>query len=84
MYHNLTGRLFTSVLLTKVSPVAFHQLPWYGLAPAGALLLLGASLYELVSVLVGPAWRWPARLLAAGLLLALWLLQNPSVAESVY
>ena len=31
LYLNLTGRLFTSVLLTEVSPVALHQLPWYGL-----------------------------------------------------
>ena len=84
LYLNLTGRLFTSVLLTEASPLALHQLPWYGLAPAGVLLLLGASLYGLVRVLAGPAWRRPAGLLAAGLLLALWLLQNPSVAESVY
>ncbi|GAA4029363.1 hypothetical protein GCM10022409_11950 [Hymenobacter glaciei] len=84
LYLNLTGRLFTSVLLMEASPLTSHHLSWYGMAPAGALLLLGASLYWLVSVLVGPAWRWPARLLAAGLLLALWLLQNPSIAESVY
>ena len=84
LYLNLTGRLFTSVLLTEASPLVWQQLPWYGLAPAGALLLLGASLYWLVSVLASTAWRWPARLLAAGMVLALWLLQNPSVAESVY
>ena len=84
LYLNLTGRLFTSVLLTEISPLVWQKLPWYGLAPAGALLLLGASLYWLLSVLTAPAWRWPARLLAAGLLLALWLLQNPGVAESVY
>ena len=84
LYFNLTGRLFTSVLLTELSPVVLHRLSWYGLAPAGALLLLAASLYWLMSVLTAPTWRWPARLLAAGALLALWLLQNPSVAESVY
>lgn len=85
LYLHLTGRLFTSVLLSGASPLVFDGgLAYYWLAPLGTLALLGSGLYALVAAIVKQAWTWTSKLLAAGTLLALWLVQNPSVAESVY
>ncbi|NVO32644.1 DUF6056 family protein [Hymenobacter lapidiphilus] len=85
LYQHLTGRLFTSVVLTEASPLVYDRgLANYWLAPLGTLVLLGSSLYALVAAVVKQAWEGGAKLLATGVLLALWLVQNPSVAESVY
>lgn len=84
LYMHLTGRLFTSVLLSELSPVAHGALSAYWLVPLLTLVLLMSSLYFLVVSVVGRSWSTSSRVLAAAILLALWLLQNPSVAESVY
>ena len=84
LYLHLTGRLFTSVILTEASPLALGLLDAYWLVPLLTLGLLLGSLYALLTVLMGAGWTRATRLLAAAVVLALWLLQNPSVAESVY
>lgn len=84
LYLHLTGRLFTSIILTEASPLASGLLDTYWLVPLLTLCSVLGSLYALLSVLVGNVWSSTGRVLAAGVLLALWLLQNPSVAESVY
>ena len=52
--------------------------------PILTLVLIVSSLYALLTVLVGLVWTSLARLLAATVVLILWLLRNPSVAKSVY
>ncbi|GAA3987761.1 hypothetical protein GCM10022407_35460 [Hymenobacter antarcticus] len=84
LYLHFTGRLFTSVILTEASPLVRGLLDVYWLVPLLTLNLVLGSLYTLLTVLVGVVWTRPVRLLAAAIVLALWLLQNPSVAESVY
>ena len=84
LYLHLTGRLFTSVILTEASPLVLGLLDVYWLMPLLTLGLLLGSLYALLTVLMGACWTRATRLLAAAVVLALWLLQNPSVAESVY
>lgn len=84
LYLHLTGRLFTSVLLTEANPLRLRLLDAYWVVPLLTLALLLSSLYALLTALVGPAWSAGTRALAAAAALALWLLQNPSVAESVY
>ncbi|WP_046246679.1 DUF6056 family protein [Hymenobacter terrenus] len=84
LYLHLTGRLFTSVILTEVSPLARGLLDIYWLVPLLTLGLLLVSLYTLLGALLGAVWSSATRGLTATVLLALWLLQNPSVSESVY
>lgn len=84
LYLHLTGRLFTSLILTEASPLVRGLLDVYWLVPLFTLLLVFGSLYALVTALVGRAWDTGPRLLAAAMLLAFWMLRNPSVAESVY
>lgn len=84
LYLHLTGRLFTSVLLTDANPLWLGGLDFYWLVPLLTLVLVLTSLYALLTAVAGPAWSAGTRALAAAVVLALWLLQNPSVAESVY
>ena len=82
-YLHFTGRLCPFVILTEVSPLVLRLLDVYWLMPLLTFSLLFSSLYALLTLLMGACCALP-RLLAAAIILALWLLQNPSVAESVY
>ena len=84
LYFHLTGRVFTSVILTEASPLVLGLLDVYWVVPLLTLVLVLTSLYTLLTVLLGAVWSRATRLLAAAIMLALWLLQNPGVAESVY
>jgi hypothetical protein len=84
LYLHLTGRIFTSLILTEASPLFRGLLGAYWLVPLLTMSLLFSSLYVLIVVVVGSTWAKGTRLLAAAILLALWMLCNPSVAESVY
>ena len=84
LYLTWTGRFTTSLLLTELSPVYHHWLNVYWLVPIGALLTLLGSLYLLISTLTGTLWHRSTRLLASGLILALWLLRASSIAEVLY
>ncbi|RTQ47466.1 hypothetical protein EJV47_18760 [Hymenobacter gummosus] len=84
LYLTWTGRYTTSLLLTELSPVYYRWMGIYWLVPLGALLVLGGSLYVLLSTLTGSFWRRSTRLLASGIIVVLWLLRASSIAEVLY
>ena len=86
LYQGWTGRFTTSVFLMDASPLRWAgEWPrYYFLVGWSALLALAGGLYACWTALTGAAWsRW-VRLLATGVVLALWLAQAASVAECLY
>ena len=86
LYQGWTGRYTTSLLLMDASPLHWgpHWYRYYFLVGWSALLALAGGLYACWTVLTGAAWPRRVRLLATGVVLALWLTQAASIAEGLY
>ena len=85
LYLGWTGRFATSVLLMELSPLRWPGWPsFYFLVPLGSLLALAGGLFTLFTKLTREVWPMRMRALATGVVLSLWLLQAPSVAECLY
>jgi hypothetical protein len=84
LYLTWTGRYTTSLFLTELSPVCHSWLEGYWLVPVAALCAVLGGLYALVSTVAGRSWSAATRVLAASVLLLLWLHQASSIAEILY
>ena len=85
LYFGWTGRFATSLLLMELSPLRWPGWPsFYFLVPLGSLLALAGSLFALLTKLTRAVWSVKTRALATGVVLSLWLVQAPSVAEFLY
>jgi len=85
LYLGWTGRFATSLLLMELSPLRWPGWPsFYFLVPLGSLLALAGGLFALLTKLTREVWSMRTRALATGIVLSLWLVQAPSVAECLY
>lgn len=86
LYQKWTGRYTTSLFLTDTSPLRWADAwpRYYFLVGWSALLALAGGLYACWTTLTGAAWPRRERLLATGVVLALWLTQAASIAECLY
>ena len=85
LYLGWTGRFATSLLLMELSPLRWPGWPsFYFLVPLGTLSALAGGLFALFTGLTRQVWSIKSRALATGVVLSLWLVQAPSVAECLY